>query len=66
MRYLIEQFKWEGKEYYHIVNSKIFDSDKQLKERGWYVGDSYFHLIQLENEVQTSRRRSKKSDRKNV
>lgn len=60
MKYLIEQFRWEGKSYYHLVNSKIFNSDKFIKERSYSKGNSYFKITKLEDEVQTKTRERKR------
>ena len=57
MKYLIEQFKWEDKKYYHLVNSRIFESDIPIKERSYSKGSSYFNLIKLEDETKTTGRK---------
>jgi len=63
--YLIEQFKWTGKEYYSIVASRIIDTDKELPEKSWHKNGSYFTITKLDDEVQTTRRRKPK-ERGNV
>lgn len=55
MRYLIEQFKWQGKEYYHLVDSQIFESSRELKETSYSKNGSYFVITKLEDEIQTTR-----------
>ena len=54
MIYLIEQTKWENG-YYHLVNSEIFESNKNC-ERSYYKNGSYFNIIRLNDEIQTARR----------
>ena len=59
MQYLIEQFAWE-ENYYHLVNSKIFESDKYIPETSYNKNNSYFKLTKLDDEVQTKRTTSRK------
>lgn len=56
MKYLIEQFQWHNKDYYHLVNSKEFESDTELPERKYFKNGSYFVLTKLENEIQGRKR----------
>lgn len=55
MKYLIEQFKWYNNEYYHIVNSQVFESNRELKETSYSKNGSYFSIIKLDDEIQTTR-----------
>lgn len=57
MKYLIEQFRWYNKEYYHLINSKVFETDKNIQEKSYSKNGSYFVITKLENEVQTTRRK---------
>jgi len=55
LKYLIEQFKWYNNEYYHIVNSQVFESSRELKEISYSKNGSYFSIIKLDDEIQTTR-----------
>lgn len=59
MKYLIEQFRWENKEYYHLINSKVFESNCEDLERKYSKDGSYFTITKLENEIQTTRRKAR-------
>lgn len=51
MQYLIEQFRWDetdGLKYYHLVDSKVFDSDKPLKEKSYHKDNSLFEIVELD------------------
>ncbi len=57
MKYLIEQFRWEkDRQYYHLVNSQIFESNRELKETSYSKHGSYFVITKLEDEIQTRKR----------
>lgn len=67
MRYAIEQFRWDeldGFKYYHLADSKEFESDKIIPERTYYKNGSYFTIIRLDDEVQIPARRTKSRTRK--
>ena len=47
----MEQFKWDeidGLKYYHLVDSKVFDSDKLLEEKSYYKDNSLFEIVKLD------------------
>jgi hypothetical protein len=58
MQYVIEEYRWEGNKYYHLADSKVFESDKEIKEREYNKDGSLF--IIYKDEIQTTRRRTKK------
>ena len=58
MQYVIEQYRWEGNKYYHLVDSKVFESDKEIEEREYNKDGSLF--IIYKDEIQTTRGRTKK------
>lgn len=52
MRYLIEQFKWEeedGIKYYHLVNSKEFESSRVISNHSYHKNGSYFIIRQIDD-----------------
>ena len=51
MRYVIEEYKWENNKYYHLNDSKIFETDKQIKEQEYFKDDSLFVIYKIENEI---------------
>ncbi len=60
MKYIINQFKWDENsnlKYYHLVNSKEFDSDKIIPEVGYHKGEFYFIINKIDNDIQTRIRR---------
>ena len=64
MWYVIEEYRWDSDskwKYYHLVDSKIFKSDKELEEKSYNKNGSTFLIYKFENEVQTTRRTSRKS-----
>lgn len=68
MWYVIEQYRWDvdgNLRYYHLVDSKIFKSDKVIPECDYFKDGSYFSVYKIEeNEVQTTRRISRTTSRK--
>ena len=50
--YQIEQFKWEDRNCYHLIDSKVFESNKLLKDMTYYKNGSYFTIMRLDDEVQ--------------
>ena len=68
MRYVIEQYRWEnedGYKYYHLVDSKEFESDKSMEDKDDSKDGSLFSIYKInENEVQTTRRTSRTTSRK--
>jgi hypothetical protein len=64
MWYLIEEYRWDednGYKYYHLNDSKLFESDKPLKEETRFKDGSSFIISKVnEDEIQTTRRRNSK------
>ena len=60
MKYLIEQFRWYNKEYYHLVNSQVFECKKEIKEASYSKNGSYFVITKLDDEIQTTRKRKQR------
>ncbi len=51
MEYLIQQFQWDeedGLKYYHLVDSKVFKSDKPLEEKSYHKDKSLFEIVKLD------------------
>ena len=62
MKYVIEQFKWDednGLRYYHLTDSKEFETQMNIPERSYHKNGSYFTVTKITNEIQTSTRRTK-------
>jgi hypothetical protein len=61
MWYLIEEYRWDKDDkykYYHLVDSKLFESNKKLKEETRFKDGSSFVISKVnEDEIQTTRRR---------
>lgn len=63
MRYVIEQYKWDianGWKYYHIVDAKVFATDKVLEEKSYNKDGSTFLIYKIEDEIQNTRTRTRK------
>jgi len=63
MRYVIEQYKWDianGWKYYHIVDAKVFVTDKVLEEKSYNKDGSTFLIYKIEDEIQNTRTRTRK------
>ena len=64
MRYVIEQYCWDnekGWKYYHLKDSKIFESDKSIDDKSYNKDGSTFLIYKIEDEIQNTRtRRTKK------
>ena len=63
MQYVIEQYRWDTNKnykYYHLVDSKIFESDNNLEEKEYNKDGSIFLIYKVENEIQNTRRNSKR------
>lgn len=64
MRYVIEQYCWDSVDkykYYHLKDSKVFESDKSLDEKSYNKDGSTFLIYKIEDEIQNTRtRRGKK------
>lgn len=65
MWYVIEQYGWDnndGYKYYHLKDSKVFETDKYLDEKSYNKNGSTFLIYKLEeNEIQATRRTRKTS-----
>lgn len=60
MKYIIEQYKWHNKEYYHLFDSRVFESDKIIPDTSYSKNGSYFIIRKLEDEIQASKRTEKR------
>lgn len=59
MWYVIEQYQWDFNEkhkYYHLVDSKVFESDKEIEEKSYNKDGSTFLIYKTEDEIQNARR----------
>ena len=59
MKYEINQFKWDtenGFAFYHLVNSKDFEIQKEIPETSYNKNGSYFIIRKIDDEVQTKQR----------
>lgn len=59
MQYVIEQYRWDvdkNYKYYHLINSKTFESDNNLEEKEYNKDGSIFLIYKVENEIQNTRR----------
>lgn len=53
MHYLIEQFKWDidgTLRYFHLTDSRIFESDKYIPNRYWKKNGYSYTLTRLSDE----------------
>ena len=51
MQYLIEEYRWDEKDglkYYHLADSKIFNSKTQLEEKSYHKNNSLFEIVKLD------------------
>lgn len=63
MQYVMEQYKWDitnGWKYYHIVDAKVFVTDKVLEEKSYNKDGSTFLIYKIEDEIQNTRTRTRK------
>lgn len=56
----------DGVAYYHIVDSREFESDKEIQERCYSKNGSYFTITKVDDEIQREPRRTKQRVRRNV
>lgn len=59
----MEQYKWDianGWKYYHIVDAKVFVTDKVLEEKSYNKDGSTFLIYKIEDEIQNTRTRTRK------
>ncbi len=59
MWYVIEEYQWDSDgtfKYYHLKDSKVFESDKELEEKSYNKNGSTFLIYKIENEIQNTRR----------
>lgn len=50
MQYVIEQYRWDvnkNYKYYHLVNSKTFESDNNLEEKEYNKDGSIFLIYKV-------------------
>lgn len=58
--YLMEIFESvndNGFKYYHLADSKIFTSEKEVKDLSYYKGNKYFVLSKIDNIDETKRKK---------
>ena len=63
MKYEINQFRWDtenGFKFYHLVDSKEFESNKMIPEQEYIKNGSYFTIRNLEDDIQTKQRTRKR------
>lgn len=63
MWYVIEKYCWSvdnNFKYYHIEDSKVFESDKPLDEKSYNKDGSTFLIYKIEDEIQNTRSRTRK------
>ena len=59
MKYLIEQTNWDNG-YYRLIDSATFESSKEC-ENSYCKNGSYFTITKLDDEIQTTTRRTRGS-----
>lgn len=58
--YLMEVFESvtdRNFKYYHLADSKVFTSEKELEDQSYYKGNKYYVLSKQENIDETQRKR---------
>ena len=66
MWYVIEEYGWNSDEtlkYYHLKDSKLFESDKELEEKSYNKDGSTFLIYKIENEIQSTKRTKRAKER---
>lgn len=69
MKYIIEQYKFEndnGFHYYHLVDSREFESNTVGLEHKYSKNGSYFIITQFNDDVQSQSGRIRSKVKKNV